>query len=321
MGQQGAIERQRLASSNSDAADIGLMQAQAQALQGNIQAAQATVDRAIDLKYKTQEAKIDTWKFQYAAIQDQLSTAENKQGEAQLAYMNNLQQQIAEKKTAEKDRYNTINQMTLDGYSYIASPSQLRGLSEGQITRIKDQNGQDMIFKNPPMTISGGGGGVGGGVTTVGGKQIVDSSGKPIKLTATQVDTVSGFENTLKQIQGIKPLISQVNTGPISGRWSSIARMVGLDDPKRIELDAKFNSIKAAYLKALSGAAVSESEVKRLSTFLPSINDTEEVVAIKISELEQSINNQKNSFMDALGAVEQSTNDPVGLNNDPLGIR
>src|SRR3990167_4934280 len=136
--------------------------------------------------------------------------------------------------------------------------------------------------------------------------RIVDINGKPIKLTATQVDTLSGFETALQQLNEAKPLVGVVNTGPISGRMSDILRLFDKDDPNRISLDAKLNAIKANFLKAISGAAVSESEVKRLTKFLPSINDTEKTLAIKMTELENAILAQKASYLSTMGAQQPS---------------
>lgn len=153
--------------------------------------------------------------------------------------------------------------------------------------------------------------------------QLVDRNGKPIKLTATQVDSIVGFDSALSQLQEVKNLIASTNpnTGPISGRLSEITRMANAADPNLVELDALLSSIKANFMKAISGAAVSESEVKRLSKFLPSINDTEQNLQIKIKQFEKSLNQQKNSYLSTLGAVQQSQNNVVGSGETSSGMK
>lgn len=72
MGQQGAIERAKLADLNNKAADIGILQAQDQALAGDIEAAQKTADRAVDLLYKDRESILATKKLNYELNKDLL---------------------------------------------------------------------------------------------------------------------------------------------------------------------------------------------------------------------------------------------------------
>lgn len=82
LGQQGAIERAKLARLNSKAAEIGILQAKDLSLAGDIEAAQRTADRAIDLKYKDREAVYTTKLNQYNRIKDFLTEDEKKRGKA-----------------------------------------------------------------------------------------------------------------------------------------------------------------------------------------------------------------------------------------------
>lgn len=82
LGQQGAIERAKLARLNSKAAEIGILQAKDLSLAGDIEAAQRTADRAIDLKYKDREAEYTTKLNQYNRIKDFLNEDEKKRGKA-----------------------------------------------------------------------------------------------------------------------------------------------------------------------------------------------------------------------------------------------
>ncbi|MFH2146165.1 MAG: hypothetical protein ABII75_09125, partial [Candidatus Omnitrophota bacterium] len=146
--------------------------------------------------------------------------------------------------------------------------------------------------------------------------EIVDRTGKRIKLTATQIDTISGFETALSQMGEVEDLLDITKTGPIAGRLSEVTRLADQADPNIVKLDAKLNSIKANYMKALSGAAVSESEVKRLAKFLPSINDTPTNIKIKMEEFRNNLETQKSSYFSALGAVQTQPSQSVAQTTD-----
>lgn len=86
---------------NAKAADIGLLQARALGLQGQIQTAQDTVNRAIDLKYSTIEAQLAVYQSQLNAIQPLLNKQEKQQALAQQLIIDQYQQQIADAKKEE----------------------------------------------------------------------------------------------------------------------------------------------------------------------------------------------------------------------------
>lgn len=109
-GQQGAVERQYSTRLNSKASEIGLLQAQDEALAGQIETAQNTVNRAIDLKYQDKEAEYQIKKLQYDRIKDNLSAEEKKRGEAMQNALKKEENALAEKKQNEK----TIEKMLLD---------------------------------------------------------------------------------------------------------------------------------------------------------------------------------------------------------------
>jgi len=82
MGQQGAIDRAAMATLNNKAADIGILQAQDLALAGEIEAAQKTADRAVDLLYKDRESLLATKKLQYELNKDLLEKTDAKRAKA-----------------------------------------------------------------------------------------------------------------------------------------------------------------------------------------------------------------------------------------------
>jgi len=93
---------------NVAASEIGLLQAQAQGLQGQLSAAQQTVDRAIDLKYKDKEQEIQLKQAQLASIQSELTAAENKTATLLNSQYKQEQAQLDATKAFEKAQTNAV---------------------------------------------------------------------------------------------------------------------------------------------------------------------------------------------------------------------
>lgn len=146
---------------------------------------------------------------------------------------------------------------------------------------------------------TGGGGGVGGVGT------ITDASGEPLKLAASQTDTISGYNNTVSSAQTALSLLNAgVKTGPVEGTLLQGAKLVGKADPNQLRLEQTLGKLKADFMKALSGAAVSDQEVIRLSKFLPDIYDQEDVIKSKLSTLIAETNQSKTNYLRTLGGQE-----------------
>lgn len=102
LGTQGAIERQKLAGLNNKAADVGILQAQDLALAGNIEAAQKTADRAIDLLYKDRESLLATKKLTYELNKDMLEKTDLKRANALTYALNKEEKNLTEAKEISK---------------------------------------------------------------------------------------------------------------------------------------------------------------------------------------------------------------------------
>lgn len=99
LGKQAAIRR-------NQAADIGLLQARALGLQGQVQAAQESVDRAIDLKYGAMEDEINLKMQQLELIQPILDKEERIHANALNKKYTEEREKLAEKKAAAKENIN-----------------------------------------------------------------------------------------------------------------------------------------------------------------------------------------------------------------------
>lgn len=93
---------------DAKASDIGLLQAQAEGLKGRIQVAQDTANRAVDLKYSTIEARLNTYEAQLKALQPTLNKEEKQQALAQQVLLDQRKQEIADKKEKEKSIQNAM---------------------------------------------------------------------------------------------------------------------------------------------------------------------------------------------------------------------
>jgi murein DD-endopeptidase MepM/ murein hydrolase activator NlpD len=133
-------------------------------------------------------------------------------------------------------------------------------------------------------------------------KKEKDKTMAPPKLSAAQVTEMSGYDSSLALIQDIKPLLKSVNTGPVSARLLRARASAGFfADSDAVALDSKLSTLKAEYMKAISGAAVSEAEATRLMKLLPDLTDDDKVLNTKISQLESYIRTRKMSILQNVG--------------------
>jgi hypothetical protein len=110
MGQQGAIDRAKLARLNSKASEIGLIEAEDLAIKGQIDEAQKRADRAVDLLFADREATYNTKLNQYNRVKEFLTEEEKKRGKA-LEYALGKEK---EKIDAEKEQAKSIEKMLLE---------------------------------------------------------------------------------------------------------------------------------------------------------------------------------------------------------------
>jgi len=113
---------------NAQASDIGLLQARALGLQGQIEMAQATVDRAIDLKYSTIQAQLSVYQAQLDAIQPELNKQEKQQAMAQQLLLTDRQNALNDAKQIEKE----IQSIMLKAAGFGADTQTLKSISSAK---------------------------------------------------------------------------------------------------------------------------------------------------------------------------------------------
>jgi hypothetical protein len=103
IGSQSQIQNKLMAQKNSFAADVGLLQAQALALQGQVNSAQAAADRAVDLKYADIDTRLNNQATLIDLMRDQLSDEEQTRLQAIELYLQDKKERLDEQKQNEKD--------------------------------------------------------------------------------------------------------------------------------------------------------------------------------------------------------------------------
>lgn len=102
IGSQAQIQKMALAEQNAAAADVGLLQARALGLQGQLEAAQKTADRAVDLMYQDREAVINTKLKQLELLLPELAKQEKIYAEAQANKLKDEKEKLKEQKDTTK---------------------------------------------------------------------------------------------------------------------------------------------------------------------------------------------------------------------------
>ena len=173
-GRQGQIARAK-------ASEIGLLQAQAQGLQGQLQVAQATVNRAIDLKYQTIDAELKTRQAQLAALEPELNRQEKLQAQAQQLLLDNQTRELEDKKAEEKNIQNVMLEAIQSG---IKDQNVLNQISNAKTV----QEAITIYGKNVPAEVPS----ITDQLKAIEAGYTIDSSGNLVSNTAGVVSTATG---------------------------------------------------------------------------------------------------------------------------------
>lgn len=143
-------------------AEIGLLQAQAQAIQGNIENAQKSADRAVDLKYKSQQDTINAKLKQLDLIEGKLSKEEATRSQALKLYLQEQQDKLDVLRAYEKDKNSTLLNLL---QSYPDAGITLTDTLEQASAKVASSRIYQDKVRGPVGRSSGGGGG--GGVKSM----------------------------------------------------------------------------------------------------------------------------------------------------------
>jgi hypothetical protein len=112
---------------------------------------------------------------------------------------------------------------------------------------------------------------------------------KSEELSDKQVDDLSNIQVALDQVNDFN-FKALTTTGPVEGRIRSVAESMGIESNLDfVELKAQVNATLADYMKAISGAAISEKEAERLSAILPQAKDSAPAFKAKLARFERQL--------------------------------
>lgn len=163
IGRQAEINRALALQKNTYASDIGLLQAQASAIQGNLQLAQQTADRAVDLKYEDAKTLLDVKMQQLSLINDKLTREEKVTADALDRQYQTERDNLAIKVANEKDMNATLLNLM---QTYPDAKISLTDTIEQANAKITSGS---KIYADK-VAVGGSGGGSGG--TTTGNKPL-----------------------------------------------------------------------------------------------------------------------------------------------------
>jgi len=133
----------------------------------------------------------------------------------------------------------------------------------------------------------------------------VDVNGEPADLSVGQADNLAGMAGTIRAADDILADVEGVGVRGVTGVvQDALLSAYGLKPAKRIEFDAQIEALKAEFMKAVSGATVSDAEVKRLSRFLPDKNDTKKQIRSKLNVLKKNMEGKKSTLQQTLGLYQ-----------------
>lgn len=115
------------------------------------------------------------------------------------------------------------------------------------------------------------------------------SAKKSGELSDKQVDDLSNIQVALDQVNDFN-FKALTTTGPVEGRVRAFAESLGVESNLDfVELKAQVNATLADYMKAISGAAISEPEAQRLSAILPQAKDSAPAFKAKLARFEKQL--------------------------------
>jgi hypothetical protein len=111
------------------------------------------------------------------------------------------------------------------------------------------------------------------------------------------------LNSTMNLIDDVQKKKGEIDTGLVSKWGNQLGQWMGIDDPKKSAFRAEVSGLRDDMLHALSGAAISPSEMGRLMEGLPSFEDNDSAFVAKLTAMRARIK----SRLDARAQMEGVT--------------
>lgn len=293
--------------------EIGVLNAQVLAKQGDIALAQETAKEAVDAKFAPYKEAINLYKAQLEAIQPLLSADEKKQARAQeikgqlamkeVDKISNLQKDALANAIANNAPQSVLNKIssarslediTSVGSRYLISPAdrldqELKGL------QLRKARGE---FATP----------TGNETQTTGVEQdTASASSDPVGyfssvIKANKIKGSTTLESLLGVIGAAKEL---ADFGTKEKRFKGAAPIrltPGIfKGPKQLTTEGAINAINLKVQQWASGASLTTEQTKQVKKFTPDLNDTDKQIRTKLNNLTNFMMQQGKSSLATQG--------------------
>ncbi len=305
------------------ASDIGLLQAQALGLQGQLSAAQDTADKSVNLKYQDTQDAINIRLQQLQLLEGQLSKNEQIRADAIKLYLQDSQQQLADQKAAEKQKNSTLLSWMSD---YRDAGITLNDTIESAQQKIITKSATYKAEIAPKERIDTTGTGVSSSIegwanllsrgqgtianvpTNIRNDVVDYLNTQNIDITKQLSDTavkeITQTESALSSLEDLRMVI-QNNlqfVGPIAG----LAKFNPWSDARKAQAD--IDRVRQTVGKALEGGVLRKEDEEKYKKILATLGDTPETALYKIdslkSTLERDLQNYKETQLSAGRYVE-----------------
>ena len=342
-GQEAQNYRAYLAQKNANAAAIGLLQARALGLQGQVATAQDTVNRAVDLKYQTIQNSLDVYRAQLEALTPQLNKEERVLQQAQTVLLQQRQQQIEDAKNNEKQIQNLMLEAAksgvtdnnlLNAISSAKTYTQALQLATPAIAKVQKQsNDLDIAYKQAQIAnirsqisdrASSGSGSAADPATILAYAQQYAASGQiPTGIPKGSFGVISQVAKelpkptgTLVDINtGVKP--SKLNEGQMSGITALFDVVNKAQELKELDKN-RIGGIIPGILGKITGSQAQSQYLSTRNEIVDLLARARSGAALTQTELNQYENKLPGRFSEPFGL---GTDSQVAIDNFIKSIR
>lgn len=102
-----------------------------------------------------------------------------------------------------------------------------------------------------------------------------------------QVESLSGLDAIIKQLDNLEIAKKDVNTGVLDQYWIGLKEAAGWGTKSESDVKLYSGDLLADYIKSKSGAAVTDAEARRLKDIVPNINMQDETFNYRLATLKK----------------------------------
>lgn len=140
---------------------------------------------------------------------------------------------------------------------------------------------------------------------------------KGYKLTAGEIESISNFDASLANLSRLQELKRGVDTGVIPSGLNTLAKKVGIDNPKSSTARSQMKAYVSDAVRAISGAAASDQERAFLTEQVPNANDDDDTFEAKLAETMRRVQMIRDTRVNALKMAGKGVDQFIGKSAAP----